>query len=85
MSVHPEGGGSTRDAIVSLTMKYYHPNWHLRASSLFPGGDVGRCQQAFLALLPGKAQIEEYRQSDEQNRNWYSLAKQANLALFSCL
>ena len=30
-----------------------------------------------------KAQIEVYRQSYEQNRNWYPLAKQANLALFS--
>ena len=29
----------------------------------FPGGDVGRRQQAFLAPLPGKAQIEVYRQS----------------------
>ena len=55
------------------------------ASSLFPGGDVGRRQQAFLAPLPGKAQIEEYRQSYEQNQNWYSLAKQANLSLFSVL
>ena len=60
-------------------------NWRLRASSLFPGGDVGRRQQAFSAPLPGKAQIEVYRQSYEQNRNWYSLAKQANLALFSFL
>ena len=49
----------------------------------FPGGDVDRCQQVFLAPLPGKAQIKVYRQSYEQNRNWYSLAKQANLALFS--
>ena len=49
----------------------------------FPSGDIGRRQQAFLALLPGKAQIEVYRQSYEQNRNWYSLAKQSNLALFS--
>ena len=40
-------------------------------------------QQAFLAPLPGKAQIEVYRQSYEQNQNWYSFAKQANLALFS--
>jgi hypothetical protein len=63
-------------------MKYCHPNWRLRASSLFPGGDVGRRQQAILAPLPGKAQTEEYRQSYEQNQNWYSLAKQANLALF---
>ena len=44
--------------------------------------DVGRHQQAFLALLPGKAQSEIYRQSCEQNQNWYSLAKQANLACF---
>jgi hypothetical protein len=51
----------------------------------FPGGDIGRRQQAFLAPLPWKAQIEVYRQSYKQNQNWYSLAKQANLALFSCL
>ena len=49
----------------------------------FPGGDVGRRQQTFLVPLPGKAQIEVYRQSYEQNQNWYLLAKQANLALFS--
>ena len=35
----------------------------------FSGGDVGRRQQAFLALLSGKAQIEVYKQSYEQNRN----------------
>ena len=51
----------------------------------FPCGNAGRRQQAFLAPLPGKAQIEVYRQSYEQNQNWYLLAKQANLALFSCL
>ena len=61
------------------------PNWRLRASLLFTGGDIGRRQQAFLAPLLGKAQSEIYRQSCEQNRNWYTLAKQSNLALFSCL
>ena len=54
----------------SVRLRYV--NWHSKER-----------QQAFLAPLPGKAQIEEYRQSDERNRNWYSLAKQANLALFS--
>ena len=56
--------------------------WRLRASS---PGDVGMRQQAFLAPLPGKAQSGIYRQSCEQNRDWYSHAKQAILALFSCL
>ena len=56
--------------------------WRLRASS---PGDVGRRKQAFLAPLPGKAQSGIYRQSCEQNRDWYLHAKQANLALFSCL
>ena len=60
-------------------MKYCHPKL---ASAGVIAGDVGRCQQAFLAPLPGKAHSEMYRQSCEQNRNWYSLAKQANLALF---
>ena len=61
-------------------MKYYHPKL---VSAGVIAGDVGRRQQAFLVPLPGKAQIEVYKQSYEQNRNWYSLAKQANLALFS--
>ena len=51
----------------------------------FPSGDAGRRQQAFWVPLLGNAQIEVYRQSYEQNQNWYSVAKQANLALFSCL
>ena len=73
---------SVRLRIYSWSMKYCHPNWRLRASLLFPGGDVGRRQQAFLVPLPGKAQIKIYRQSYEQIQNWYLLAKQANLALF---
>ena len=68
--------------IYSWFMKYCHPKL---ASAGITVVDVGRCQQAFLAPLLGKAQSEIYRQSCEQNRNWYSLAKQANLALFSCL
>ena len=73
---------SVRLRIYSWSWNTATPNWRLRASSL---GDVGRHQQAFLAPLVGKAHIEIYRQSCEQNRNWYSLAKHANLALFSCL
>ena len=61
-------------------MKYCHPKL---ASAGIIAGDVGRRQQAFLVPLPGKAQCEIYRQSCEQNQNWYSLAKQTNLALFS--
>ena len=68
--------------IYSWFMKYCHPKL---AYAGVIAGDVGRRQQAFLAPLPRKAQSEIYRQSWEQNRNWYSLAKQANLALFSCL
>ena len=68
--------------IYSWFMKYCHPKL---ASAGVIVGDVGSRQQAFLVPLPGKAQSEIYRQSYEQNWNWYSLAKQANLALFSCL
>ena len=73
---------SVRLRIYSWFMKYCHPKL---ASVGVIAGDVGRRQQAFLTPLSGKAQSEIYRQSWEQNRNWYSLAKQANLALFSCL
>ena len=73
---------SVRLRIYSWFMKYCHPKL---ASAGVIAGDIGRRQQAFLVPLPGKAQCEIYRQSCEQNQNWYSLAKQANLALFSCL
>ena len=71
---------SVRLRIYSWFMKYCHPKL---ASAGVIAGDVGRHQQEFLAPLPVKEQIEVYRQSYEQNQNWYSLAKQANLALFS--
>ena len=64
---------SVRLQIYSWFMKYCHPKL---ASAGVIAGDVGRRQQAFLASLPGKAQSEIYRQSCEQNQNWYSLAKQ---------
>ena len=73
---------SVRLRIYSWFMKYCHPKL---ASAGVIAGDVGRRQQVFLAPLPGKSQSKIYRQSCEQNRNWYSLAKHANLALFSCL
>ena len=77
---------SVRLQIYSWFMKYCHPKIGICGRHhCFPSSDVGRRQQAFLAPLPGKAQIEVYRQSYEQNWNWYSLAKQANLALFFCL
>ena len=77
---------SVRLRIYSWFMKYCHPKIGIcERHRCFPGGDVVRRQQAFFVPLPGKTQIEVYRQSYEQNRNWYSLAKQANLALFSCL
>ena len=47
------------------------PNWRLRASSL--------------VTLVGTNKHLWHRCRGRQNRNWYSLAKQANLALFSCL
>ena len=56
---------SVRLQIYSWFMKYCHPKL---ASAGVIAGDVGRCQQAFLALLPGKAQCEIYRQSCEQNQ-----------------
>jgi len=46
-------------------MNYLPPNWRLLASSPFPGGDVGRRQQAFLAPLPGKAQVKRIYLSKE--------------------
>ena len=49
----------------------------------FPVVTLVGANKHFLAPLPRKAQIEVYGQSYERNRNWYSLAKQANLALFS--
>ena len=42
---------SVRLRIYSWFMKYCHPNWPLRASSLFPSGDVGRHQQSILVFL----------------------------------
>ena len=77
---------SVRLRIYSWFMKYCHPKLaYAGVIAAFPMVTLVGPQQAFLAPLPGKAQIEEYRQIDERNQNWYSLAKQANLALFSCL
>ena len=45
---------SVRLRIYSRFMKYLSPHWRLRASSLFPSGDVGRRQQivSIFFLLP---------------------------------
>ena len=56
--------------IYSWFMKYCHPKL---ASAGVIAGDVGRHRVKYID------------KSCEQNLNWYSLAKQANLALFSCL
>jgi hypothetical protein len=41
---------SMRLQIYSWSMKYCHPNWRLRASSLFFNGDVGRRQHRAVSI-----------------------------------
>ena len=74
---------SVRLRIYSWFMKYCH-------SKL---GVCGRHRQVtlvgankhFWCRCRGRHRVKYIDKSCEQNRNWYSLAKQANLALFSCL
>ena len=58
------------------------PNWRLRASSLVT---LVGANKHFWGRCRGRHRVKYIDKSCEQNRNWYSLAKQANLALFSCL
>ena len=77
---------SVRLQIYSWFMKYCHPKIDVcGVIAAFPVVTLVGTNKQFLAPLLEKAQIEVYRQCYEQNRNWYSLVKQANLALFSCL
>ena len=58
------------------------PNWRLRVSSLVT---LVVANKHFWRRCRGRHRVKYIDKSCEQNRNWYSLAKQANLALFSCL
>ena len=74
---------SVRLRIYSLFMKYCHPK--LGVCGCHRQVTLVGANKHFWHRCRGRHRVKYIDKSCEQNRNWYSLAKQAYLALFSCL